>query len=57
MAFSTGKPGFEELSTAELLGESPLVENCLLKQTKVTLLAGISAFVGQISPPVCGDAG
>ena len=37
---------FEELSTAELLGESPLVENCLLKQTKVTLLAGISAFVG-----------
>lgn len=37
---------FEELSTAELLGESLLVENCLLKETKVTLIAGISAFVG-----------
>lgn len=37
---------FEELSTAELLGESPLVENSLLKETKVTLMAGISAFVG-----------
>lgn len=37
---------FEELSTAELLGESPLVGNCLLKETKVTLIAGISAFVG-----------
>lgn len=37
---------FEELSTAKLLGESPLVENSLLKETKVTLMAGISAFVG-----------
>lgn len=46
MAFQPVNLGFEELSTAELLGESPLVENCLLKQTKVTLLAGISAFVG-----------
>ncbi len=37
---------FEELSTEELLGEEPIVENGCLKNTKVVLMAGISAFVG-----------
>ena len=44
--FQPVKLDFEVLSTEELLGEIPLVENALLKETKVTLIAGISAFVG-----------
>lgn len=37
---------FETLSTKELFGENPIVENDILKNTKVVLIAGISAFVG-----------
>lgn len=37
---------FEELSTEELFGEDSIVENTSLKNTKVVLMAGISAFVG-----------
>lgn len=37
---------FETLSTKELFGENPIVENTALKNTEVVLMAGISAFVG-----------
>lgn len=37
---------FETLSTEELLGRCPLLDNSQLKNTKITLMAGFSAFVG-----------
>lgn len=37
---------FEMLSTEELLGKCALVENPRLQNTKITLMAGFSAFVG-----------